>query len=141
MEIKTATPEMVIVKLYEGALRFLRQAKRSQTDGDVAGACLPDDVCNEGLSCTDGRCFADDCGDLVARDDEDVATWVGCYAGGTLELRDGVSDLCPRGCHSVCCTCRLLTPVAAPQGLAKVRLHLHLGALHQISICRRFKLR
>ncbi|MBB85567.1 MAG: flagellar export chaperone FliS [Deltaproteobacteria bacterium] len=37
MEIKTATPEMVIVKLYEGALRFLRQAKQSQTEGDVAG--------------------------------------------------------------------------------------------------------
>lgn len=37
MEIKTATPEMVIVKLYEGALRFLRQAKECQESGQVAG--------------------------------------------------------------------------------------------------------
>jgi flagellar protein FliS len=37
MEIKTATPEMVIVKLYEGALRFLRQAKDCQESGQVAG--------------------------------------------------------------------------------------------------------
>ena len=37
MEIKTATPEMVIVKLYEGALRFLRQARDCQAAGDVAG--------------------------------------------------------------------------------------------------------
>ena len=37
MEIKTATPEMVIVKLYEGALRFLRQAKACQESGQVSG--------------------------------------------------------------------------------------------------------
>ena len=37
MEIKTATPEMVIVKLYEGALRFLRQARGHQEAGNVAG--------------------------------------------------------------------------------------------------------
>ena len=37
MEIKTATPEMVIVKLYEGALRFLRQARAHQESGQVAG--------------------------------------------------------------------------------------------------------
>lgn len=37
MEIKTASPEGVIVKLYEGALRFLRQAKRCHSEGDVAG--------------------------------------------------------------------------------------------------------
>ena len=37
MEIKTATPEMVVVKLYEGALRFLRQAKDCQAQGQVAG--------------------------------------------------------------------------------------------------------
>ena len=37
MEIKTATPEMVIVKLYEGALRFLRQARDCQESGQVAG--------------------------------------------------------------------------------------------------------
>lgn len=37
MEIKTATPEMVIVKLYEGALRFLRQAKECHAAGQVAG--------------------------------------------------------------------------------------------------------
>jgi flagellar protein FliS len=37
MEIKTATPEMVIVKLYEGALRFLRQAKTCQGEGNVSG--------------------------------------------------------------------------------------------------------
>ena len=37
MEIKTATPEMVIVKLYEGALRFLRQARDHQESGQVAG--------------------------------------------------------------------------------------------------------
>lgn len=37
MEIKTATPEMVIVKLYEGALRFLRQARECQESGQVAG--------------------------------------------------------------------------------------------------------
>jgi len=36
MEIKTATPEMVIVKLYEGALRFIRTAKASQESGKVA---------------------------------------------------------------------------------------------------------
>lgn len=36
MEIKTATPEMVIVKLYEGALRFLRQARDAQEAGQVA---------------------------------------------------------------------------------------------------------
>ncbi len=37
MEIKTASPEMVIVKLYEGALRFLRQAKECHAEGQVAG--------------------------------------------------------------------------------------------------------
>lgn len=37
MEIKTATPEMVIVKLYEGALRFIRNAKRHQEAGEIAG--------------------------------------------------------------------------------------------------------
>ena len=37
MEIKTATPEMVVVKLYEGALRFIRQAKECQDAGQVAG--------------------------------------------------------------------------------------------------------
>jgi len=37
MEIKTATPEMVIVKLYEGALRFIRTARSHQESGDVAG--------------------------------------------------------------------------------------------------------
>ena len=37
MEIKTATPEMVIVKLYEGALRFIRNAKSHQEAGEVAG--------------------------------------------------------------------------------------------------------
>lgn len=37
MEIKTATPEMVIVKLYEGALRFIRVARSSQEAGQVAG--------------------------------------------------------------------------------------------------------
>ena len=37
MEIKTATPEMVIVKLYEGALRFIRVARASQESGEVAG--------------------------------------------------------------------------------------------------------
>ena len=36
MEIKTATPEMVVVKLYEGALRFIRTAKASQESGKVA---------------------------------------------------------------------------------------------------------
>ena len=36
MEIKTATPEMVIVKLYEGALRFLRDAERHQEARAVA---------------------------------------------------------------------------------------------------------
>ena len=36
MEIKTATPEMVIVKLYEGALRFIRVARSSQEAGRVA---------------------------------------------------------------------------------------------------------
>ncbi len=37
MEIKTATPEMVIVKLYEGALRFIRTAKTHQESGRIAG--------------------------------------------------------------------------------------------------------
>lgn len=37
MEIRTATPEMVVVKLYEGALRFLRQAAQCQSEGDVPG--------------------------------------------------------------------------------------------------------
>lgn len=36
MEIRTATPEMVVVKLYEGALRFIRTAKSSQESGKVA---------------------------------------------------------------------------------------------------------
>lgn len=36
MEIRTATPEMVIVKLYEGALRFLRDAERHQEARAVA---------------------------------------------------------------------------------------------------------
>ena len=36
MEIRTATPEMVIVKLYEGALRFIRNAKGAQESGQVA---------------------------------------------------------------------------------------------------------
>jgi len=36
MEIKTATPEMVVVKLYEGALRFIRTAKTSQESGKIA---------------------------------------------------------------------------------------------------------
>ncbi len=37
MEIKTATPEMVVVKLYEGALRFIRSAKANQESGKIAG--------------------------------------------------------------------------------------------------------
>ena len=37
MEIRTATPEMVIVKLYEGALRFIRTARGHQEAGQVAG--------------------------------------------------------------------------------------------------------
>ena len=36
MEIRTATPEMVVVKLYEGALRFIRTAKASQDSGKIA---------------------------------------------------------------------------------------------------------
>ena len=36
MEIRTATPEMVIVKLYEGALRFIRNARGHQESGQVA---------------------------------------------------------------------------------------------------------
>lgn len=36
VEIKTATPEMVIVKLYEGALRFIRTAKENQAKGQVS---------------------------------------------------------------------------------------------------------
>lgn len=36
MEIKTATPEMLVVKLYEGALRFIRMARTSQEAGKVA---------------------------------------------------------------------------------------------------------
>lgn len=36
MEIKTATPEMVVVKLYEGALRFIRSARSAQEAGQVA---------------------------------------------------------------------------------------------------------
>jgi flagellar protein FliS len=36
MEIKTATPEMVVVKLYEGALRLIRSAKASQEAGQIA---------------------------------------------------------------------------------------------------------
>ncbi len=35
MEIRTATPEMIVVKLYEGAIRFVRQAKRAQESGKV----------------------------------------------------------------------------------------------------------
>ena len=37
MEIRTATPEMVIVKLYEGALRFIRAARSHQEAGHIAG--------------------------------------------------------------------------------------------------------
>ncbi len=37
MEIRTATPEMVIVKLYEGALRFIRAARAHQEAGHIAG--------------------------------------------------------------------------------------------------------
>ncbi len=37
MEIRTATPEMVIVKLYEGALRFIRVARSHQEAGHIAG--------------------------------------------------------------------------------------------------------
>lgn len=37
MEIKTATPEMVIVKLYEGALRFIRTAEKCQEKNDIPG--------------------------------------------------------------------------------------------------------
>jgi flagellar secretion chaperone FliS len=37
MEIRTATPEMVIVKLYEGALRFIRAARGHQEAGHIAG--------------------------------------------------------------------------------------------------------
>jgi flagellar protein FliS len=37
MEIRTATPEMVIVKLYEGALRFIRAARSHQEAGYIAG--------------------------------------------------------------------------------------------------------
>ncbi len=37
MEIRTATPEMVIVKLYEGALRFIRTARTHQEAGHIAG--------------------------------------------------------------------------------------------------------
>jgi len=36
MEIRTATPEMVIVKLYEGALRFIRSARSHQERGEIA---------------------------------------------------------------------------------------------------------
>ncbi len=36
MEIRTASPEMVIVKLYEGAIRFIRNAKGFQEEGAVA---------------------------------------------------------------------------------------------------------
>ncbi|MEZ4354571.1 MAG: flagellar export chaperone FliS [Myxococcota bacterium] len=37
MEIRTATPEMVIVKLYEGALRNIRAARGHQESGQIAG--------------------------------------------------------------------------------------------------------
>ncbi len=37
MEIRTATPEMVIVKLYEGAIRFIRAARAHQEAGHIAG--------------------------------------------------------------------------------------------------------
>ncbi|MFO0687172.1 MAG: flagellar export chaperone FliS [Myxococcota bacterium] len=37
MEIRTATPEMLIVKLYEGALRFIRTARTHQEAGHIAG--------------------------------------------------------------------------------------------------------
>ncbi len=33
MEIRTATPEMIIVKLYEGAMRFIRVAKDAHVGG------------------------------------------------------------------------------------------------------------
>ncbi len=36
MEIRTATPEMVVVKLYEGALRFIRNARGHQERGEIA---------------------------------------------------------------------------------------------------------
>lgn len=36
MEIRTATPEMLIVKLYEGALRFIRNARAHQEAGEIA---------------------------------------------------------------------------------------------------------
>jgi flagellar protein FliS len=37
MEIRTATPEMLVVKLYEGALRFIRAARAHQEAGHIAG--------------------------------------------------------------------------------------------------------
>lgn len=37
MEIRTATPEIIIVKLYEGALRFIRAARAHQEAGHIAG--------------------------------------------------------------------------------------------------------
>lgn len=37
MEIKTASPEIIIVKLYEGALRFIRTAESCQERGDIPG--------------------------------------------------------------------------------------------------------
>ncbi len=36
MEITTATPEMVVVKLYEGAIRFIQAARAHQEAGQVA---------------------------------------------------------------------------------------------------------
>lgn len=35
MEIKTATPEMLIVKMYEGAMRFIRVAREAHMAGRV----------------------------------------------------------------------------------------------------------
>ena len=37
MEIRTATPEIIIVKLYEGALRLIRAARTHQEAGHIAG--------------------------------------------------------------------------------------------------------
>jgi len=35
MEIRTASPEMIIVKLYEGAMRFIRLAKEAHSNGKL----------------------------------------------------------------------------------------------------------
>ncbi len=36
MEIRTASPEMLVVKMYEGAIRFTRRARESHNAGRVA---------------------------------------------------------------------------------------------------------